>query len=665
VILLDHRVILDDSGILIDETLVSERPTHEATIALLEATLDATHDGIVVVDLNRRIALYNRQYLQMFRLTAEEVERGGADGVIATVAPQLENDGEAKATLEAIRADPDGEVLDVLRFKDGRVFQRYLAPHRIGAKTVGYVASFRDISEASRMEGALQQERAFLEQAQAVAHIGSWSAEVGGEKRLVWSVEAHRIFGVTPEAFDGTSDAFFSRVHADDRDAVRAAAASAIARGARYDVEHRIVRPDGSIRWLHESADVVRDEHGRAVRMIGTVQDVTDRRLLEDQLRQSQKMEAIGRLAGGIAHDLNNALTAIAGYAELALGLLSETHMARADVEEIRRGAERAGSVTRQLLAFSRKQILEPRIFDLNDTIAAIAQMLSRLLGANVGVRTLLPAGLPRILGDPGQVEQAVINLAVNARDAMPDGGQLTLSTSIEEVDEAVARVNVPMRPGPFVVLRVTDTGHGMSTDTQARIFEPFFTTKDVGKGTGLGLSMVYSTLKQIGGFIFVDSAVDRGTTFRLYFPPAADDERRRPAPTAVEPSGGRRTETLLVVEDEPSVRSLVASTLRNDGYQLLLAASAEEALALADAHAGPLDLLLTDAIMPGKSGIELANALAVRRPGLHVIIMSGYTAETLAGLDELVELLQKPFTPRELRRRVREALDHVRQVPR
>jgi len=321
--------------------------------------------------------------------------------------------------------------------------------------------------------------------------------------------------------------------------------------------------------------------------------------------------------------------------------------------------------VTRQLLAFSRKQILEPRIFDLNDTVAAIAQMLSRLLGANIGVHTHLSAGLSRILGDPGQIEQAVINLAVNARDAMPNGGQLTLSTSVEEVDEAFARVNVPMAPGPYIVLRVSDTGHGMSADTQARIFEPFFTTKDVGKGTGLGLSMVYGTLKQIGGFIFVDSALDRGTTFRLYFHPAVDDAPRPEVSPASAPSLGTRTEILLVAEDEPSVRGLVASTLRNDGYRLLLAASAEEALALADAHDGRLDLLLTDAIMPGKSGVELASILGARRPGLHVIIMSGYTAETLAGLDDRVELLQKPFTPRELRRRVREALDQVREIRR
>jgi CheY-like chemotaxis protein len=262
------------------------------------------------------------------------------------------------------------------------------------------------------------------------------------------------------------------------------------------------------------------------------------------------------------------------------------------------------------------------------------------------------------VLGDPGQIEQAIINLAVNARDAMPRGGKLELSTSFEEVDELFAKTHVPMAPGSYVVLQVADTGHGMSRETQARIFEPFFTTKEVGKGTGLGLSMVYGTLKQIGGFIFVSSEVDHGTTFRLYFPPTAS---RSDSPRASQPAqaqGG--PETLLIVEDEELVRNLVASALRHDGYKLLLASSAEQALQIAESHEGPIDLLLTDAIMPGKSGIELANTLLANRPKLPVIVMSGYTEETLpvTGLDKTISLLQKPFTPRDLRERIRQLLN-------
>ena len=638
---------------------MSDRPTDQETIALLKATLESTHDAILVVDVDRHIVFYNRQYLEMFGFTAAELERGGLDVVLEKLNRYLVDEETAKLTSRELSGEPATARLDTLRFKDGRVFERYVAPHRIGTRTLGRVASFRDVGSSVRTAEALELHRTFLEQAQEVAHIGSWVVDLDGSDRLGWSAESHRIFGVPLGSFEGTADAFYKMVHPDDREAVKAATRAALANGVPYNIEHRIVRPDGTVRSVHEQANIVRDAQGRPLRMIGTVQDVTDRRQLEDQLRQSQKMDAIGRLAGGIAHDLNNALTAIAGYAELALGEVEAGHPARADVEEIRRAAERAGSVTRQLLAFSRKQLLEPRIFNLNDTVTGIARLLTRLLGTDLYVQTRLSHTALAVLGDPGQVEQAVINLAVNARDAMPGGGQLLLTTGMETVDDHFARIHVPMPAGSYVVLSVTDTGHGMSRDIQARIFEPFFTTKDVGKGTGLGLSMVYGTLKQIGGFIFVDSEIGRGTTFRLYFPPASS----KPA-AAASLSGRderpRGNETLLIAEDETSVRNLVASTLRRDGYRLLIASSAEEALGLADGHDGRIDLLLTDAIMPGRSGFELANLMVARRPGLPVIVMSGYTEENLAisGLSEPVSMLQKPFTPSDLRRRIRAVLD-------
>jgi two-component system cell cycle sensor histidine kinase/response regulator CckA len=631
----------------------------EETVALLKATLDSTHDAILVVDLNQRIIFYNRQYLTMFGFTAEELDQGGLDAVREKMLASLEDQALAKLTERELLGGEAEERRDVLRFTDGRVYERYVAPHRVGMRTVGRVASFRDIGESVRTAEALEHHQTFLEQAQEVAHIGSWVVELDGSNRLGWSAETHRIFGVPLGTFEGTVEAFYARVHPDDREAIRAAKRAAIVSGMPYDIVHRVERPDTTIRWVHEQATILRETDGRPIRMIGTVQDITARRQLEEQLRQSQKMEAIGRLAGGIAHDLNNALTAIAGYAELALNEVKSGHPARPDVEEIRRAAERAGSVTRQLLAFSRKQLLEPRIFDLNDTITAIARLLSRLLGADIHVQTRLSEKALTVLGDPGQVEQAVINLALNARDAMPNGGLLVLTTTLEGVDEEAARNHVPMPAGTYVVLTVTDTGHGMRRETQVRIFEPFFTTKDVGKGTGLGLSMVYGTLKQIGGFIFVDSELGRGTTFRLYFPPAIKPPAPAPPPVAREdhPTG---TETLLIVEDETAVRNLVASALRNDGYQLLLASSAEEALRIVETHTGPIDLLLTDAIMPGQSGLELASLMVARQPGLPVIVMSGYTEENLAisGLTERPALLQKPFTPRDLRRRIREVLD-------
>jgi PAS domain S-box-containing protein len=638
---------------------VTDRPTLEETVALLQATLDATHDAILVVDLDGRIILFNRRYLTMFGFTAEELTDGGRDLVLAKLGAELENADAALAKSRELWADLSIEVLDVLRFKDGRVFERYVAPHMVGSQIVGRVASFRDIGSSVRAAEALEQHRAFLEQAQAVAHIGSWVAEMDGSGRIGWSAESHRIFGVPVGQFDGSIEAALACVHADDRDAIREAHRAAAEDGRPIDIEHRVVRPDRTIRWVHERAHILRDATGSAMRMIGTVQDVTDRRQLEDQLRQSQKMEAIGRLAGGIAHDLNNALTAIAGYSELVLGEVDAAHPARADVEEIRKAAERAGSVTRQLLAFSRKRLLEPRVFDLNGTITAIARLLSRLLGPGVVVKTRLADSRLPVLGDPGQVEQALINLAVNARDAMPAGGHLLLTTSMATVDDALARTRGPMPAGDYVFLEVSDSGVGMSRETQGRIFEPFFTTKDVGKGTGLGLSMVYGTMKQIGGFIFVDSEVDRGTTFRLYFPPAVVKPVTTVASTVREKTR-RGRETLMIVEDEPAVRNLVASVLRHDGYQLLLASSAGEAADMFDAHEGPIDLLLTDAMLPDGNGPELADLMIARRPGLPVIIMTGYTEETLEVPRQQgqLPLLQKPFSPRELRRRIREALD-------
>ena len=505
---------------------------------------------------------------------------------------------------------------------------------------------------------AQEQHRAFLEKAQEVAHIGTWVAELDGSGRLRWSAETSRIFGVPTGEFPGTIDAFYRLVHPDDAAAVRAAVQSALERNTPYDIEHRIVTGDGDVRWVHEKADVIRDSSHGPIRMIGTAQDMTERRRLEVQLRHAQKMEAIGRLAGGVAHDLNNALTTIAGYTELALAELADDHPARADVEEIRRAASRAESVTRKLLAFSRhQQLIESREFDLSDLVEALARLLERTLGDNISLRTELGQALPPIVGDRGQVEQAVVNLAVNARDAMPGGGDLVLSTSVEQIDDAVARTHAPMPPGRYVVLSVADTGHGLDRDTQARVFEPFFTTKEIGKGTGLGLAMVWGTVKQSGGYVFVESEVGHGATFRLYFPASRSAEAMDPSTV---PDASSAPATILVAEDEPSILTLIATTLASDGYHLLKAASSAEAVKIAAACERPIDLVVTDAIMPGMSGIELVRTLFCTRPAVPVIVMSGYT-QVLSGVDlggHAISMLQKPFTTKELRGRVRDALN-------
>jgi two-component system cell cycle sensor histidine kinase/response regulator CckA len=506
---------------------------------------------------------------------------------------------------------------------------------------------------------AHEQHRAFLEKAQELAQVGSWIADLSGSGRLSWSAETYRIFGVPMGEFEGTSEAFFRLVHPDDLATVRAASQAAIEGGTPYDVEYRITTAGGQVRWVHEKADVIRGSDGRPVRMIGTAQDITDRRRLEEQLRHSQKMEAIGRLAGGVVHDLNNALTTIAGYTALALAELAEDHPARADVEEIRRAAARAESVTRQLLAFSRKHLFEPRMFDLNEVLDGVTRLLARTLGDNVTLRTVKDPALPTIMGDPGQVEQAIVNLATNARDAMPDGGLVSISTSVVDVDEAFAHAHAPMPRGRYVVLSVADTGQGLAPETKARIFEPFFTTKAVGKGTGLGLAMVYGMVKNCGAFVFVDSQPGQGATFSMYFP-AARAEQSAAARPKREPDASTMP-TVLVVEDERSILNLVATSLKSEGYHLLKATSSQDALEVVAAHGGAIDLVLTDATMPGMGGVELARELLATRPDLVVIIMSGFTQE-ISGLeagDHTFSTLQKPFTPHELRVRVRKALAH------
>jgi PAS domain S-box-containing protein len=638
-------------------------PTLEETTALLEATLDATHDGILVVDLNRIIVRCNAQFLRMFRLRADQVVGRSADETFALLADEIEDFDALLANSRQVWRDPSTEAIQLIRFRDGRVYHRFLAPQTVDGRMVGRVASYRDLTETYEEASELRQRSGFLEKAQEVAHVGSWVAEHDGGSRLTWSAETYRIFGVAPGDFPGTISAFQAFIHPDDIDAVRRASEIARRCGTPYDVEHRIVRGDGVVRWVHEKADIVRGKGGAPLRMIGTVQDITEQRHLEEQLRHAQRLEAIGRLAGGVAHDLNNALTSIVGYTELALGALDAQQAARRDVEEIKRAAERAEAVTRQLLVFSRKQILEPRVFSVRDSIATLSRMLERLLGSAITLRTVTAPDLPAIYGDPGQIEQALINLAVNARDAMPSGGQLTLTAAPVHVDAAFARAHQPITAGDYIEISVSDTGVGMSAEVQTHIFEPFFTTKGVGKGTGLGLAMVYGTVKQSGGFIFVDSEEGRGTTFRLYFPPAPPQERRRS--TAAAPAAGTDPATILVVDDEPAVRTLVVTALKGEGYRVLHAGSGGEALSLAAEAPGTINVLLTDASMPGMTGAELAAALAKTRGGLKVLLMSGFTAEPLrvAGISEPVALLPKPFTPRDLKRKVREVLGAAGQL--
>ena len=388
--------------------------------------------------------------------------------------------------------------------------------------------------------------------------------------------------------------------------------------------------------------------------------DITERRKLEGQLRQSQKMEAVGKLAGGIAHDFNNLLTVITGYSELLLSQLGEESPLGKEVEEIKRAGERAASLTHQLLAFSRRQVLQPKVVDLNEVVSNIEKMLRRLIGENVELRTFLGTGLWSVKADPGQIEQVLVNLVVNARDAMPVGGKLTIETGNEFLDEEYSRGHLPALPGQYVRLAISDTGVGMDEKAMSQVFEPFYTTKELGKGTGLGLSTVYGIVKQSGGYIWVYSEPGKGSTFKVYFPRTEDrEEDPHKAVSPVEDLRGEKT--VLVVEDEESIRNLACAVLSGYGYSVLPACDGEDALRVAGEHDGEISLLLTDVVMPRMGGRELYDRIRRQRPEIKVLYMSGYTDNAIVHhgvLDPGTAFLQKPYSPISLARKVMEVLE-------
>ena len=683
-----------------------------------------------------------------------------------------------------------------IRHKDGRILW-IQARGQILCDLEGkveYISGvFFDITEHKMAEEALRQSRASLAEAQRIAHLGNWEWHIPTDE-LHWSDEIYRIFGLTPQQFGATYQAFLDAVHPEDRLKVQETVNRALYQGQPFHMGHRILRPDGQERFVYEQGEVTFDAGGRPLRMLGTVQDITEikaaqsalgeserryrllaenvtdviwtmgldlkftyvspsvslftgytpeeaqtlsleeiltpaslelakarlgeelargqahpeeaprsailelehrakdggtvwaevkasflkdargnftgilgvsrditgRKELEEQLRQAQKMEVVGRLAGGVAHDFNNLLTAILGYSELLDAALEEGAPGRQDVLEIKKAGERAALLTRQLLAFSRRQVLKPKLLNLNKVVENLGRMLKRVIGEDIELAVVPGPGLGLVRADPGQMEQVVLNLALNARDAMPQGGRLTITTANAELDEEYCRLHPEVAPGPYVLLSVSDTGCGMDAATAAKIFEPFFTTKEVGKGTGLGLSMVYGIIRQSGGHVWVDSKPGQGTTFKIYLPrveAAPETVAREGMPPA--PLRGR--ETILLVEDEPVVRQVARRILTTYGYTVLEAGSGPEALQVLEDSPVPVHLALTDVVMPGMNGRELARELSARRPEMKVLYMSGYAGNGIVHqgvLEEGVAYIQKPFEARALARLVRELLD-------
>jgi len=679
------------------------------------------------------------------------------------------------------------------------------------------------------MEVQLKELQGQLAEAQRIARVGHWDWNIQANE-LYGSDESYRIFGLKFQEFGTTYEDFLQYVHPDDRALVKQSVKEAVQK-APYDIEYRVVRPDGEERVVSARGEVTFDPAGQPIWMLGTVQDITERKhretrqlaghvvreevwkmqrpddienvltvvktaleilgipfhgcgineadvsrdppavyshsldergkwtmgkyqrmddiilriwrgkepcyrhdlevedpyqerafiatifgpvrsvldvpfshgtlavnslqphafseedisslqilaevlsecfrrlddlgnleAKEEQLRQSQKMEAIGQLAGGVAHDFNNLLTVITGYCRLLLKKCDPDSLQHTSVQEIQSAGERAATLVRQLLVFSRRQIIQPEVLDLNQVVADMDKMLQRLIGEDVELVSTREPELGKVEADPGQLEQVLMNLAVNARDAMPEGGQLTIETTNVDLDQEYAERHVEVQSGPYVMLAVSDTGIGMDKETQTRIFEPFFTTKKSGEGTGLGLSTVYGIIKQSGGHIWVYSEPGQGTTFKVYLPRVEDGATSRPSQDAVDSADLEGSETVLVVEDDETVRKLVERMLQEHGYGVLGARRGEEALQLCVQHEGGIDLLLTDMVMPGMNGRELSERLTTLRPELKVLYMSGYADRAINRRDLITPetpFLQKPFSPEELLRQVRQILEH------
>jgi PAS domain S-box-containing protein len=513
--------------------------------------------------------------------------------------------------------------------------------------------------ERRRAEKAL---RAREERFRALVENGSdvtALVDAGGRFKYV-SGPVRRILGRSPEELVGRSA--FDFMHAEDAAGMRPRLEAALAQpGQPVTATYRMQHRDGT--WRVLESIVVSHRNNPAIRaLVINARDVTERHVLEEQLRQSQKMEAVGRLAGGIAHDFNNLLAVMLGYATLTLSRAGDAAAVTRNLEQIRTAAERAANLTRQLLAFGRKQVIQPQVLDLGGVVSELHTMLERLIGEDIELVTDVGRAKGHVEADRGQLEQVIVNLALNARDAMPHGGRLAIVMRDVVVDATLAGEQMSLQPGRYVRIDVTDNGAGMEPETLQRLFEPFFSTKEKGQSTGLGLATVYGIVKQSGGHIAVESARGQGSTFRIWLPEVEEAEAPPvPAPTgAAAPEG---SETILLVEDEDAVRGLLREVLEAAGYTVLQAASGAEALRVSRAHAGTVDLLLTDVVMPGMGGREVAMLLAAERPGLRVLFASGYTAEVIARqgvLEPGTDLIHKPFTPDALLRRVRERLDRA-----
>ncbi len=613
-------------------------------------------DMIAVVDMEGKRIFNSLSYEKVLGYSLDELKESSAFEQI-----HPDDRESVKSAGDEARRTGVGRPLEYrVRHKDGtwRVLESTASVIRDAkGEPQHMVIVNRDVTERKRAAEALRRSEASFRSVVEDAPYGIYRASLSGELVLV-NPALQKILGYASQT-ELLQANLGTQIYRNPLDHQKVN--ELLLRQQSFnDVEVEWKRKDGTPITVRCSGWPIKDESGRVAFLELFAEDVTERRALERQLRMAQKMEAVGRLSGGIAHDFNNLLGVIIGYSQVLKRSLKPEHPLYEHAEEIEKASQRAVSLTRQLLAFSRQQVLEPVVLNMNALVSDMEKMLPRLIGEDVALTLTLDPALGQVKADPGQVEQVIMNLAVNARDAMPDGGKLTIQTANVDLDTAYTHQHPGSRVGSYVMLRVTDTGTGIDPEIQAQIFEPFFTTKERDKGTGLGLATVYGVVKQSGGYIAVDSEKGKGASFSVYLL-RVENAVTAPDLSNDAPVSVRGSETILLVEDEESLRKLADMFLRDSGYHVLTAADGAQALQVARQYAGPIHLLLTDVVMPGINGRVLAERLAPSQPGMRILYVSGYTDSFIAGhgvLEAGAHLLHKPFTEESLTRKVRELLD-------
>jgi PAS domain S-box-containing protein len=630
--------------------------------ALLEAQLNSTLDGILIVDQDGKMILQNRRFIDLMKMPPAIAQEQSDEKRLQWFFDNVKNPELVGQKISYLYAHPDEISNDEIEFKDGTILDRYSAPvagH--DGKCHGRIWIFHDITGRKQAEEQLRSAHSQLEQLLAHSPAVIYRLKVEGDKitPVMCSENITRFLGFTV-AETMTYEWWFNHLHPEERDKALASLPETLKQGTSR-CEFRMRHKDGSYRWVEDNRRRLCDAAGVPIEMIGVWTDITERKKFEAQSLQSQKMETVGKLAGGIAHEFNSILTAIIGQCELLLSDLPPGSRMAKSASEISQASGRAATLTQQLLAYGRKQMLQLETLDLNKVIVGMERVFKLLLGGDVAIQIVPSPDLRTVKADAGQIEQVIMNMAINAKDAMPNGGKFTLETANVSFDaDSIGRLP-ELKPGDYVMLAISDTGAGMSEQVKARLFEPFFTTKGVGQGTGLGLSTCYGIIKQSGGHIGVYSEPGRGATFKIYLP-QAEQPRKPPGEPAASPALARGTETILLVEDDPSLREMAGSLLTRLGYKVWPAANGVEALSLKQQrNVGHIDLLFTDVVMPHMSGKELADRVRSLYPLTRILFTTAYTENATVhqgALDKGVALLQKPYTPSALAKKLRELLD-------